>query len=108
MCPQLLPDGRVLISGSDPQTPGLPEEMRIEVYYPPYLTEGRIQPNVTVQNNDWEYGGQYTIDVELYQGTISDMRVSLVAGEPFQRLFKYEIMSCSTVLFILSHREHSR
>jgi hypothetical protein len=25
----LLPDGRVLISGSDPQTPGLPEELRI-------------------------------------------------------------------------------
>lgn len=27
----LLPDGRVLISGSDPQTPGLNEEFRIEV-----------------------------------------------------------------------------
>lgn len=27
----LLPDGRVLVSGSDPQTPGLPEEYRIEV-----------------------------------------------------------------------------
>lgn len=27
----LLPDGRVLISGSDPQTPGFPEEFRIEV-----------------------------------------------------------------------------
>lgn len=27
----LLPDARLLISGSDPQTPGLNEEMRIEV-----------------------------------------------------------------------------
>jgi hypothetical protein len=27
----LLPDGRVLVSGSDPQTPGLPQEYRIEV-----------------------------------------------------------------------------
>jgi hypothetical protein len=27
----LLPDGRVLISGSDPQTPGFPQEYRIEV-----------------------------------------------------------------------------
>jgi hypothetical protein len=27
----LLPDGRVLVSGSDPQTPGFPEEYRIEV-----------------------------------------------------------------------------
>jgi hypothetical protein len=28
----LLPDGRVLLSGSDPQTSGFPEELRIEVY----------------------------------------------------------------------------
>ena len=27
----LLPDGRVLVSGSDPQTPGFNEEFRIEV-----------------------------------------------------------------------------
>jgi hypothetical protein len=27
----LLPDGRVLVSGSDPETPGFPEEFRIEV-----------------------------------------------------------------------------
>ena len=57
--------------------------MRIEVYYPPYLTEGRVQPNVTVQENDWAYGGQYTINVTLYQGTTADMRVSLVAGKLF-------------------------
>lgn len=29
----LLPDGRVMISGSDPQTPGFDEEFRIEVCY---------------------------------------------------------------------------
>ena len=45
----LLYDGRVLISGSDPQTPGLPEEMRIEVYVPPYLTQGRTPPSFTIQ-----------------------------------------------------------
>lgn len=78
---QLLPDGRVLISGSDPQTPGFPEEMRVEVYYPPYLTDGRIQPNVTVEHNDWDYGGQYNINVTLYQGTTDTMKVSLVAGK---------------------------
>src|ERR1700755_1446548 len=40
----LLPDGRVLVSGSDPETYGLPEELRIEVYIPPYLNQGLTQP----------------------------------------------------------------
>jgi len=76
----LLPDGRVLISGSDPQTPGLPEELRIEVYIPPYLNQGLTQPTVTVSNTDWVYGGQYQITVHLFQGTVGGMRVSLVAS----------------------------
>jgi hypothetical protein len=74
----LLPDGRVLISGSDPQTPGLPEELRIEVYIPPYLNQGLAQPTVTVANTDWAYGGQYQITVHLFQGQA--LRVSLVAA----------------------------
>ena len=74
----LLPDGRVLISGSDPQTPGLPEELRIEVYIPPYLSQGLTQPTVTVPNTDWAYGKQYRIIVRLFQG--QTMRVSLVAA----------------------------
>jgi hypothetical protein len=74
----LLPDGRVLVSGSDPDTTGLPEELRIEVYIPPYLSQGLTQPVVTVPNTDWAYGGQYQIDVQLFQGQA--MRVSLVAA----------------------------
>jgi Domain of unknown function (DUF1929) len=74
----LLPDARVLISGSDPQTPGLPEELRIEVYIPPYLSQGLTQPVVTVPNTDWEYGGQYQITVKLFQG--QTLRVSLLAA----------------------------
>src|SRR6266849_11074540 len=74
----LLPDGRVLVSGSDPQTPGLPEELRIEVYIPPYLTQGLLQPILTVQSTDWTYGRQYRIVVRLFQG--QKMRVSLVAA----------------------------
>ncbi|KAI0086860.1 copper radical oxidase [Irpex rosettiformis] len=84
----LLFDGRVLISGSDPQTnnpdgtPKFPEEMRIEVYIPPYLSEGRTQPNFTIaaDQTDWSYNGQYTIDVNLFHGTTSTMRVSLIAA----------------------------
>ena len=76
----LLPDGRVLVSGSDPQTPGLLEELRLEVYYPPYLNQGLTQPNLTIPVVDWAYGGQYQINVQLFQGTTSTMKVSLVGA----------------------------
>jgi hypothetical protein len=83
----LLPDGRVLVSGSDPQTyyPNgsfvYPEEMRIEVYVPPYLSQGLQQPEFTITETDWDLGGQYSITVNLFQGTTSGMRISLVAGK---------------------------
>ncbi|KAH7925711.1 copper radical oxidase-like protein [Leucogyrophana mollusca] len=73
----LLTDGRVLVSGSDPQTyyPNgsyvYPEEMRIEGYR---------QPEFTITETDWDLGGQYEITVNLFQGTTSTMRVSLVAA----------------------------
>ncbi|KAI0246519.1 copper radical oxidase [Lactifluus subvellereus] len=76
----LLPDARVLISGSDPRTPGLPEELRVEVYIPPYLNQDFTQPVVTITNKDWSYGGQFQINVQLFQGQTSGMRVSLVAA----------------------------
>ena len=40
----LLQDGRVLVSGSDPEDPRFPQEHRIEVYVPPYLASGLQQP----------------------------------------------------------------
>lgn len=94
----LLPDGRVLVSGSDPQTPGFPEEFRVEVrnqsfqaeivthnvldqvYIPPYLNQGFKQPEFNITNTDWAYGATATINVRLFQGTTRNMRVSLVAG----------------------------
>lgn len=102
----LLPDGRVLVSGSDPNgstDPGpFPEEFRIEVinftpvceleltlpgwekvYIPPYLTQGFRQPTFTITNTEWTYGGTFQISVQLFQGTTSNMRVSLIAGMSF-------------------------
>jgi hypothetical protein len=78
----LLPDGRVLVSGSDPETPGVyPQEFRVEVYIPPYLNQGFKQPTFTITETDWALGGQYTIDVTLFQAArYSSMRVSLIAG----------------------------
>src|SRR5438132_13100132 len=51
----LLPDGRVLVSGSDPKTNGYPEELRLEVYIPPYLNQGLKQPRFTITQTDWTY-----------------------------------------------------
>ncbi|PIL32445.1 hypothetical protein GSI_05147 [Ganoderma sinense ZZ0214-1] len=91
----LLPDGRVLISGSDPQSPQFPEEMRVEVYIPPYLTDGRKQPSFTVDQKDWTYGGSYTIHVQLFQGTTSTMRVSLIAGNAMGMRTLFPEFSCN-------------
>ena len=77
----LLPDARILISGSDPQDNIHPQEMRIEVYVPPYLATGLQQPTFDISETDWEFGGQYTIsNIKLFQGDMSTLRVSLVAG----------------------------
>ena len=76
----LLGDGSVLISGSDPETPGLPEELRIEKYIPPYLNSGLTQPSYTITNKDWSYGQTVQITVTLHQGTTAGMRVSLIGA----------------------------
>ncbi|KAG9312683.1 copper radical oxidase [Chiua virens] len=92
----LLPDGRVLISGSDPETPGLPEEFRIEVYVPPYLNAGLKQPTFTIAETDWALGGQYAIQVTLFQGTTSTMQISLIAASSSTHA---NVMSGGRILF---------
>ncbi|KAK3940061.1 glyoxal oxidase-like protein [Diplogelasinospora grovesii] len=49
-------DGRVLISGSDPEDGVNPEEYRIEVFVPPYLLNGKPRPTFTIANKDWSWG----------------------------------------------------
>jgi hypothetical protein len=49
-------DGRVLISGSDPDDGKNPEEYRVEVFIPPYLLNGKPRPTFTITNKDWAYG----------------------------------------------------
>lgn len=49
-------DGRVLISGSDPEDNVNPEEYRVEVFSPPYLLQGKPRPTFTLANTDWAYG----------------------------------------------------
>ena len=71
----LLDDGRVLVSGSDPEqqpgAPPYPQEYRIEVFMPPYLLSGKPRPSYSIAEDqrDWTYGNSYTItNVETPNG----------------------------------------
>lgn len=75
----LMQDGRVLVSGSDPQDGKNPEEYRVEVYVPPYLTAGRARPSFTIANKDWSYGQSVTININLPNG--GPAKVSLMGAE---------------------------
>ncbi|KAL8719798.1 MAG: hypothetical protein Q9225_003233 [Loekoesia sp. 1 TL-2023] len=74
----LMQDGRVLISGSDPQSNKYPEEYRVEVFEPPYVLSGAPRPAYTITNKDWAYGDQITITVTA--GNTANMRASLMGA----------------------------
>ena len=56
-------DGRVLISGSDPQDGVNPQEYRMETFTPPYLLTGKPRPAFTIVEKDWEYGVTYEFEL---------------------------------------------
>ncbi|KAL1861470.1 hypothetical protein Daus18300_008865 [Diaporthe australafricana] len=76
-------DGRVLISGSDPQdqSPAQnPQEYRVEVFSPPYLLEGKPRPTFTIANRDWAYGATgipFTLGSTAKNG---DIKVTLLGA----------------------------
>lgn len=72
----LMPDGRVLVSGSDPEDNVHPQEYRVEVFIPPYLLSNLPRPAYTIQNKDWAYGGAYPIQVTA--GNVANLRVTLI------------------------------
>jgi Domain of unknown function (DUF1929) len=73
----LLDDGRVLVSGSDPEDTRFVQEYRVEVFIPPYLMGNPTQPVVTISPNqsDWTYSQTYQITVN---GAIS--KISLLGA----------------------------
>ncbi|KAI9826107.1 MAG: hypothetical protein M1832_000556 [Thelocarpon impressellum] len=77
----LLPDGRVLVSGSDPQDGTNPEEYRVEVFTPPYLLSGLPRPSFEITNKDWTYGQSVSITVQIPVGGPGGVRVSLLGAE---------------------------
>ena len=69
----LLQDGKVLVSGSDPQDPEFPQEYRVEVFIPPYLMGNPTQPEFTIVNNktSFGYGETFTVSVQGAGGAIT-------------------------------------
>jgi hypothetical protein len=73
----LLDDGRVLVSGSDPQDDRFPEEYRVEVFIPPYLMGNPTRPSIRIDTNssDWAYGGQYALSTNSNIAKVSILGV---------------------------------
>lgn len=74
-----LSDGRVLISGSDPQDNINPQEYRVEVFVPPYLLSGLPRPTFTITNTDWAYS--QNVGFTLTSGSTANLRVSLLGAD---------------------------
>ncbi|OAA42559.1 Galactose oxidase, beta-propeller [Metarhizium rileyi] len=72
-------DGRVLVSGSDPQDGVNPEEYRVETFTPPYLKRGKPRPTFTLDNKDWAHGQQvaFSLGSAAQNG---DIKVSLLGS----------------------------
>ena len=67
-------DGRVLISGSDPDDGKNLEEYRVEVFMPPYLLNGKPRPTFALANRDWQWdqkGIPFTLGAPARNGAIT-------------------------------------
>lgn len=78
----LMDDGRVLVSGSDPQDePQFPQEYRLEQFLPPYLLSGIAQPTITAPPKDWAYGGTYQVTITSTTNPAANGKFSLLGSE---------------------------
>lgn len=95
----LMQDGRVLVSGSDPEDPRYPEEYRVEVFLPPYILSGAARPTFTIQTTDWAYSGTYQI--QITSGSMADINISLLGmvsathGNSYGARTLFPTFSCS-------------
>ena len=77
----LLQDGRVLVSGSDPEDDTHVQEYRVEVFNPPYLLSGNTRPKFTITDRDWAYGHTASFTVTTGSGSTANVKVSLMGAE---------------------------
>lgn len=78
----LMQDGRVMVSGSDPEDDKNPQEYRVEVFNPPYALNGLAKPSytITTANQDWTYGSTYQISAKIPSGNLDAVRASMMAA----------------------------
>jgi galactose oxidase-like protein len=84
----LMPDGRVLVSGSDPQSDQFPEEYRVEVFIPPYLMGNPTRPAFEFSSSDtnimpdinWGQSFQITLTA-IPSGNAANVKISLMGAE---------------------------
>lgn len=80
----VLLDGRVLVTGSDPTgdytnpANDYPEEYRVEVFSPPYITLGAARPTFSIVNKDWAYAA--SVQFTLLSGSTANLKVSLLGA----------------------------
>ncbi|RYF49565.1 MAG: hypothetical protein EOO38_07610, partial [Cytophagaceae bacterium] len=75
----LMDDGRVLVSGSDPQDNKHPQEYRYEVFLPPYLLSGAPKPTFNLPQIDWIWEADYSFTLTSSSG--GAIKVSLLGSE---------------------------
>ncbi|KAI0018314.1 putative glyoxal oxidase [Xylariomycetidae sp. FL0641] len=73
-------DGRLLVTGSDPEDGVHPEEMRVEVFTPPYLLSDKPRPSFTVADTDWSYGEQVAFTLGAPPPAGAAIQVSLLGA----------------------------
>lgn len=93
-------DGRVLVTGSDPQDGQNPQEYRIETFTPPYLLSGKPRPSFKVKNTDWKYGEKisFTLGSKPVNGDITVSLLGAVSsthGNSMGARTLFPEMSCS-------------
>ncbi|KAH8205437.1 hypothetical protein TruAng_000343 [Truncatella angustata] len=74
----LMNDGRILVSGSDPEDDVNVQEHRLEYFSPDYILSGAPKPTFTIENKDWAYGE--TVSFTLTSAFTGAIRVSLLAA----------------------------
>ena len=76
----LMDDGRVLVTGSDPEDGVHPQEYRVEVFIPPYILNGKARPSYTITNKDWNYGQSVPITVTIPSGNTANVKISMLGA----------------------------
>ena len=83
----LLPDGRVMVAGSAPNSPTdstypalYQNEYRVEYYMPHYLTSGQSRPRIQAvsKSENWEYNETLTMAIQVPADSCTDLEFNII------------------------------